>query len=92
MFLKGQSEKPGAPEADQLKLEELFAAISKLKAGQQPGQVPNADIRLDIPALDLRAVAAPAAPPARVIPPKDAEEIKELKMIEEAGGNPVVKQ
>lgn len=92
LFLKGESEKPGAPEADQLKLEELVAAVRKLKAGQQPGQVPSADIRLDIPALDLRAVAAPAAPPARVIPPKDAEEIQELKLIEAAGGNPVVKQ
>jgi len=92
LFLKGDSEKPTAPEADQLKLEELLALIRKLKAGQQPGQMPNADIRKDIPALDLRATAAPAAPPARVIPPKDAEEINELKMIEAAGGNPVIKQ
>lgn len=92
LFLKGESEKPSAPEADQLKAEEFIALIKKLKAGQQPGKVPSADIRVDIPAVDLRAVAAPPAPPARVIPPKDAEEINEQKMIEAAGGNPVIKQ
>lgn len=92
LLLKGDSEKPGAPEADQLKVEEMVALIRKLKTGQQPGNMPDADIRADIKAVDLRAVPAPAAPPARVIPPKDAEEAKELKMIEEAGGNPVVKQ
>ncbi len=92
LFLKGESEKPASPEADQLNAEEFIALIKKLKAGEQPGQVPSADIRKDILAVDLRAVAAPASPPARIIPPKDAEEIQEQKMLEAAGGNPVIKQ
>jgi hypothetical protein len=92
LITKGESEPPKAPEADQLKVTDLLGLISKLKAGQQPGLIPSADIRNDIPGIDLRAVAPPAAPPARVIPPKDAEEINEQKMVDAAGGNPVLKQ
>lgn len=92
LFVKGETEKTTPAEADQLKADEFIALIRKLKAGQQPGQMPSADIRVNIPAVDLRAVAAPTAPPSRVIPPKNQEEINELKMIEAAGGNPVIKQ